>query len=136
MPDSDNSISSGTSVVIVTSRLDSSACSAYCSIRSFCFAFQLVGVLQQILDRAELGNQFLSRLFADTGNAGNVVAGIPHQSQDVNDLVDCVRFATSPRLRRRPAPRNFEPLSARFVDVDVRSVTNWVKSLSGVTIKV
>ena len=50
-------------------------------------AFQLVGMLQQIFDAAEFGNQFLCGFLAHTRTAGDVVGSITHQSQHVDDLL-------------------------------------------------
>ena len=49
-------------------------------------AFQLVGMLQQIFDAAEFGNQFLCGFLAHTRTAGDVVGSIAHQSEHVDDL--------------------------------------------------
>ena len=48
--------------------------------------FQLVGMFKQALDASELGNQLLCGLFAHTRTSGNVIGGIAHQPQHINDL--------------------------------------------------
>ena len=49
-------------------------------------ALQLVGVGQQVLDAAELGDEFLCRLLAYARTAGDVVRRVAHQAQHVDDL--------------------------------------------------
>ena len=68
----------GTSVLMVARNLE----------KTFCFqrTFQLVGACQQVFNAAKLGDEFLRRLFAYTGAAGNVVRRVAHQSQHVDDL--------------------------------------------------
>ena len=50
--------------------------------------FQLVGILQQIFDRAIFLEKFLRRLLSDTRAAGNVIGTVTHQTQEVDHLVD------------------------------------------------
>ena len=45
----------------------------------FKLAFQLVGTGNQVLDRAEISNEFLGGFFADARNARNIIDRIAHQ---------------------------------------------------------
>ena len=50
------------------------------------FSLELVGRLQQVLDRSELVYQFYGRLLPYPRTPRNVVGRIPHQAQEVDDL--------------------------------------------------
>ncbi len=50
------------------------------------FAFDFLGVGEQIFDRIPLSDEFLRGFFADPWNAGDVVGGIAPQTEDVDDL--------------------------------------------------
>ena len=49
-------------------------------------SFQLVGMLQQVFDTAELVNQFGCRFFSHTRTSWNVVRLVAHQAKHVDDL--------------------------------------------------
>ena len=49
-------------------------------------ALQVLGVRQEVLDVAELGDEFLRGFLAHAGAAGDVVRGVSHQAQHVDDL--------------------------------------------------
>ena len=48
--------------------------------------FQLTGMFEQVFDASELGYQFLGSLFAHARASGDVVGGVAHQPQHINDL--------------------------------------------------
>ena len=50
-------------------------------------AFELRGIGDEILDGAELGDEFFRGLLADAGDAGDVVGGVAPQAEDVDDLL-------------------------------------------------
>ena len=49
-------------------------------------SFQFAGMVEQVLDASELGNQLLCGFFPYARTTGDVVGGIAHQSQHVDDL--------------------------------------------------
>ena len=49
-------------------------------------ALEFAGMLQQVLDGAVLLDEFFGRLGAHTGASGDVVGGVAHQSQNVDEL--------------------------------------------------
>ena len=48
--------------------------------------FELVGVLQEVIDTSELVDEFYGGLLTDTGASGEVVGAVSHQGEQVNDL--------------------------------------------------
>ena len=50
------------------------------------FALQLVGIGEEVLHGIKFAEEFLGGLFADSGDAGDVVGGVAHEAEDIDDL--------------------------------------------------
>ncbi len=74
--------------------------------------------LEQVFDAAELGDQLLCRFWTDAGYAGNIVAGIAHQAQDVDDLVDSFDLPFVQHLRDAE-DLGITTATARLVNEDI-----------------
>ena len=74
------------------------------------FAFEFVGVGEQVFHVVELGEQFGGGFFADTGQAGDVVDRVAHEREHVHHLVDAL---DAPFFTHFFYPPNFH-VAARF----------------------
>src|SRR5436190_23814909 len=61
---------------------------------------------EQILDRAELADQFAGSLLANPWNAGNIVRAVAHQGENIHHLV---RTLNSPALENLLHPHDLDP---------------------------
>ena len=59
-------------------------------------AFQGGGVGEEVFDAAVFGNEFLRGFGADAGDAGDIVGGVAHEAEEVDDLV---RLGDAPDFR-------------------------------------
>ena len=77
----------------------------------FCFqsALELVGVCYEILDSAPVLNKAPGCLLSNAGASGNIVGGVPLESQKVNDALG---FGNTETLSDELGPAHFEAFAA------------------------
>jgi hypothetical protein len=82
------------------------------------FAFEFVGGGEEVFDGAEFLDEFGGGFFADAGDAGDVVNGVAHEREDIDDLSGAFN---APFGADFDGAEDFDvtALAAGFVDFDV-----------------